>query len=289
MQNKMDDSFKKITKPRREIVYPSGQNYFSRQSLNEQRNYIKMPDILMIIIIIAIVMFFKSPFGKGLLGEMLVNFAIHIRLDKQKYHLLKNITLPTIDGTTQIDHIIVSQYGIFVIETKNMKGWIFGDEHKKVWTQKIFKHTTKFQNPLHQNYKHLKTLESSLNVNLDKIFSVIVFVGDSTFKTKMPKNVTYAGGLFSFIDSKNKILLSSEEVKNIISTIENGRLSKNFKTHREHIEHVNNIVSEKKHKNICPRCNNELVLRTVKKGTNKGKQFYGCSSYPKCRYTKQDI
>jgi len=87
--------------------------------------------------IILVLIFFKSPFGKGLLGEILVNFTINMRLDKQKYHLLKNITLPTDNGTTQIDHVVISQYGIFVIETKNMRGWIFGNEHQKTWTQKI--------------------------------------------------------------------------------------------------------------------------------------------------------
>ena len=151
--------------------------------------------------IILLLMFFKTPFAKGIFGEFLVNLAINLRLDKKKYHLLKNVTLPTEDGTTQIDHIIVSQYGIFVIETKNMKGWIFGDEHQKAWTQKIFKHTNKFQNPLHQNYKHTKTIESLLNLDSDKIFSIVTFVGDSTFKTKMPENVTYAGGFISFIKS----------------------------------------------------------------------------------------
>ncbi len=97
-------------------------------------------------------MFFKTPIEKGIAGEFLVNLAINSRLYKKKYHLLKNVTLPTEDGTTQIDHIIVLQYGIFVIETKNMKGWIFGEEHQRTWTQKIYKHTSKFQNPLHQNY-----------------------------------------------------------------------------------------------------------------------------------------
>ena len=110
--------------------------------------------------IVLLLMFFKTSFAKGIFGEFLVNLAVNLRLDKKKYHLLKNVTLPTEDGTTQIDHIIVSQYGIFVIETKNMKGWIFGGEHQKTWTQKIYKHSSKFQNPLHQNYKHTKTIES---------------------------------------------------------------------------------------------------------------------------------
>lgn len=235
--------------------------------------------------IILLFMFFKTPFGKGLLGEMLVNFAINVRLDKKKYHLLKNVTLPTEDGTTQIDHIIVSQYGIFVIETKNMKGWIFGDEHQKTWTQKIYKHTTKFQNPLHQNYKHTKTIESLLELDKDKIFSIVTFVGDSTFKTKMPDNITYSGGFISFINSKTKKLFSEKEVEKIISMIEHGQLSKTRQTHKEHVQHVKNIVKDKENKNSCPKCGSELVLRVAKQGANKGNQFYGCSSYPKCRHT----
>ena len=90
----------------------------------------------------------KSPWFKGVLGEFLVNFLLKKYLPKEKYTLIKNVTLPTDDGTTQIDHIVVSEFGLFVIETKNMKGWIFGNAKQKQWTQKIFKYSGKFQNPL---------------------------------------------------------------------------------------------------------------------------------------------
>ena len=238
-----------------------------------------------IVPIVLIALFFKSPYGKGLLGEILVNFAVNVRLDKDNYHLIKNVTLPTEDGTTQIDHIVVSEFGIFVIETKNMRGWIFGNEKQKTWTQKIYKFSTKFQNPLHQNYKHAKTIESTLEIDPNKIFSVVVFVGDSTFKTEMPKNVTYAGGLIDYIKSKTEKVLSQKEVEKIISMIGSGRLSKTLKTHREHVKHVKNIVKEKENDNSCPKCGSELVLRVAKQGVNKGNEFYGCSSYPKCRHT----
>ncbi len=72
------------------------------------------------------------------MGEFIVNLATKISLDKTVYTLFKNVTLPTDDGTTQIDHIIVSKYGIFVVETKNMQGWIFGSAQQKSWTQKLF-------------------------------------------------------------------------------------------------------------------------------------------------------
>jgi restriction system protein len=72
----------------------------------------------------------KSPWFKGVVGETLVNLAAKLFLDGKDYHLIRNLTLPTGEGTTQIDHVIVSRYGIFVIETKNMSGWIFGSPHQ---------------------------------------------------------------------------------------------------------------------------------------------------------------
>jgi predicted RNA-binding Zn-ribbon protein involved in translation (DUF1610 family) len=239
-------------------------------------------------VLILMVLFLKTPFAKGLLGELLVNIAIYIRLDKNLYHLMNNVTLPTEDGSTQIDHVLVSQYGVFVIETKNMSGWIFGSEHQKVWTQNIYKQKHKFQNPLHQNYKHAKTIESILGLDGEKVFSVVVFVGDSTFKTEMPQNVTYASGLFRYINLKTKIILSQKEVESIIAAIESGGLSKTFKTHREHVKHVKeNVVNKSFSRDTnCPRCGNTLVLRTAKTGANASNDFYGCSTYPKCRYTK---
>ncbi len=238
--------------------------------------------------IILIVGFFKTPWGKGIVGEFLVNTTTNFKLDKNQYHLIKDVTLPTEDGTTQIDHIIVSEYGIFVVETKNMQGWIFGDEKQKFWTQKIYKHTNKFQNPLHQNYKHIKTIQNALDIEPEKIYSVIVFTGDSKFKTKMPENVRQGIGYIDYIKSKKEKVISKDEVSKIISQIEAGRLTKSFKTHREHVKHVKNIVEDKK-RNTCPKCGSKLVLRTAKKGANTGNQFYGCSNYPKCRYTTNNV
>ena len=239
--------------------------------------------------IVLIVAFFRTSTGKGIIGEFLVNLFTKLKLDKNKYYLIKNVTLPTEDGTTQIDHIIVSEYGIFVVETKNIKGWIFGNEKDKMWTQKIYKHSSKFQNPLHQNYKHIKTIQSTLNIEESKIFNVIVFTGDSTFKTKMPKNVKQGISYIDYIKSKKEKILTKHEVTNIISKIESGRLSRTFKTNREHIKHVKTIIEDKSKIEYCPSCGSELVVRIAKRGTNAGDKFYGCSNYPKCKYTAQLI
>ena len=185
--------------------------------------------------VFLIIGFFKTPYFKGRVGEAFVNSTINRKLDKTQYHLIKDATLPTSDGTTQVDHIIVSLYGIFVVETKNMKGWIFGGERQKTWTQQIYKHKNKFQNPLHQNYKHIKTLENLLGLSSDKFHSVIVFTGESIFKTKMPENVL-KGGYTDYIKSKRTILFSEDELAKMIQQIESNRYERGYKTNREHVK-----------------------------------------------------
>jgi restriction system protein len=245
-----------------------------------------------LILLLVLLAFLKTPFMKGILGELIVNLAANFFLDKKIYTLFKNVTLPTEDGTTQIDHVIVSIYGVFVIETKNMKGWIFGDPKQNMWTQKIYRHTSKFQNPLRQNYKHTQTLQSALELDPEKVFSLVVFVGDSEFKTPMPDNVVYLGGYLRFIKSKTQPVLSDSEVLAICARITSGRLKPSLKTHREHVKHVQAIVEEKQRQadeNICPKCGRPMALRTTMSSDNQGKQFWGCTGYPKCRTIRQII
>lgn len=225
----------------------------------------------------------KTPWFKGWFGEAMVNLSARLFLDKTVYHLIRNVTLPTEDGTTQIDHIIVSPFGVFVVETKNMKGWIFGNASQRQWTQKIYRHNQKFQNPLHQNYKHVKTLQALLGLSDAQIHSVVVFVGDSTFKTAMPENVTHGGGYVRYIKAQTEQRLPDVEVQKVIEAIESGRLEATFRNHRKHVAHVKEIVAKKNSEPRCPKCQGNMVKRTVKRGENIGKEFFGCKGFPKCR------
>ncbi|MDY0134351.1 MAG: NERD domain-containing protein [Atribacterota bacterium] len=232
--------------------------------------------------LLLVVTVFKTPWFKGLAGEALVKLAARLRLPADTYHPIHNVTLPTPDGTTQIDHIFVSRFGIFVVETKNMKGWIFGAENQAEWTQKIFKQTFRFQNPLRQNYKHLKALEAALDVPPEVMHSVVVFAGDSTFKSPMPANVTKGGGYITYIKSFRETVLTESEVQNVLGQIRAGRLEPTRKTHRQHVQQLksrSDPTAERK----CPKCGSPMVLRTAKQGANAGRQFWGCSTFPKCK------
>lgn len=99
--------------------------------------------------------------------------------------MLKDLTLPSRGGTTQIDHVVVSRFGIFVIETKNMKGWIYGSADQAQWTQVIYRHKSKFQNPIRQNYKHVKAIQELLDVEVHNLHSVVAFIGSGVPKTAL--------------------------------------------------------------------------------------------------------
>ncbi|WMN64883.1 nuclease-related domain-containing protein [Vibrio parahaemolyticus] len=236
--------------------------------------------------LLLIVSVFKSRWLKGVFGEFLVNRLLS-KLPESDYTLIKDVTLPTNDGTTQVDHIVVSRYGIFVVETKNMKGWIFGSARQKQWTQKIYRHSSKFQNPLHQNYKHIKALETLLGCSEEHLHSVIVFIGDSTFKTEMPPNVTYARGSIRYIQKFNDVVFSDNDYARLTESINRLKLKRGVITDLKHRKHVKEVVASKVSSNECPRCGSEMVLRETKRGENIGKQFWGCSTFPKCRAVKQ--
>ena len=76
----------------------------------------------------------KNPNLRGNEGENIVS-SVLAELSKE-YHCEEDFIVRTEKReTTQIDHVVFSSYGIFVIETKNYSGWIFGQEHDRKWTQ----------------------------------------------------------------------------------------------------------------------------------------------------------
>ena len=174
----------------------------------------------------------RSPWFKGMMGEWLINLSIRLFLDQREYRLLSNVTLPLEQGSTQIDHVLVSRFGVFVIETKNMKGWIFGDPKHKRWTQQLFRRRHGFQNPLHQNYLHVMTLKSLLGLADHQLHSIVYFIGDCAFKTPMPDNVIRRV-LVSYIKRKATPVLSTADVDRIVETIQQGRLTANWQPYRE--------------------------------------------------------
>jgi hypothetical protein len=226
------------------------------------------------------------PKVKGYLGEASVRILLS-KLNKEEYTVLNDLLIPLkTKKASQIDHVIISRYGIFVIETKNYKGWIFGDETSKYWTQVIYNRKEKLYNPIFQNYGHIKALQEYLSLdNNSHIYSIVSFSTRATLKnlniTNNNTRVVYSTQLVGTINSFQQQHFTKTEVQLIVNQLEKT-LKAAGEQKREHIKNVKDSVRFQQYKinaNMCPKCGNDLVDRTGKYG-----KFKGCSNYPKCRF-----
>ena len=236
-------------------------------------------------------------------GEKLTERELNlVRLFGRGGKILRNIYVPKENGeTSEIDVVFITQKGIFVIESKNYSGWIFGDEKSVYWTVMLpNKQKNKFYNPIKQNETHIKWLGKYLNEEIP-LFSIIVFSERCELKKIIVENpdirVIKRDKLYANIRdiwNASKDRLEEKQVNILYEKLKMlTHVSEAVK--QEHIANISNKYKAAKDPvpskvpkdaKICPRCGGELVIRTAKKGTNTGNQFYGCSNYPKCRYVQ---
>lgn len=240
---------------------------------------------ILLIILFVLGAIFSSPKYKGYKGEQKVASYLE-KLNTEEYRVINNLLLKTSYGSSQIDHVIVSVYGVFVIETKNYRGWIIGSEYADNWKQVIYKRKETLRNPIKQNYGHIKALKEKLNLhNNIKYISIVAFTNRATLKVNTSSSVIYTRNIINEISKYRDRILSIQEVNSIYQDL----LFNNVDSKEMRKEHVNNVRRNVRQKpnnnsnnnNICPRCGGRLLQRKGKNGA-----FIGCSNFPKCRYTK---
>lgn len=219
---------------------------------------------------------------RGWYGEKKTAFKMWLWLNAETYRRFHDLIIPAKNGTTQIDHLLVSQYGLFIVETKNKKGWIFGSESQPKWTQTLYRKKYSFQNPLRQTFRQKKVLSEFLGLDESTVHTVVYFVGDCKFKTPLPANVMKSG-LSRYIKHFTNRILTTEEVNRVTEALAQ-HISESSLTTRDHVRSL-----RKRHASttVCPNCGSYLVERTAKKGPNAGSKFLGCKNYPRCRFTKK--
>ena len=256
--------------------------------------------VVILLVIIAFAVFVtlsNTPKSKGKAGEKHVQ-TILAQLPEE-YTILNDVVLQTLNGTTQIDHVVVSKYGVFAIETKNYRGEIYGDDDRQEWTQiittdvrymkkwyKTYTYVKKshFYNPVKQSLSHTRALCRILkDWPTLKVVPIVVFTGSAIIDdVSSMHHVIYDSQLFGIIQSYNNPCISDVELGNVINILS----QKNIREQVDESTHVSNVYAAKQNYNdkiaagICPRCGGTLVQRNGKYGL-----FYGCSNYPRCRFT----
>ncbi len=234
---------------------------------------------------------------KGIRGELhIANVLTELSDD---YYIINNVIYRTEKGTTQLDHIVVSKYGVFPIETKNYRGEIYGDDKRNEWTQiittdvtfrrnpfKTYTYFTKnhFYNPVSQSLGHTLKIKELLSdyPNL-KIVPIVVFTRSAILhNVESKQHVIYEKELVAVINKYKTIYLTDKDVQRVLSILLQNDISRII----DNDEHVRNIYAAEHDKQVtinsgnCPKCGGKLVLRRGKYG-----YFYGCSNYPSCKFT----
>lgn len=238
--------------------------------------------LLIIIFTIWIIFSLNRTKRLGKRGERNVTFNLHFL--PNEYHLFDDVYIDCGGKSVQIDHVVVSKYGIFVIETKNIKGWILGTDTSEYWTKNMYGKKYKFYNPVKQNFSHVKALQILLKISRDKFVPMVVFMPQATLKCTTNEIVITSHRLLKTIRKYRNVILTDNEVDKIVMELSNlPRVDKKMRT--KHVSDIKKDVEAKKNKiesGICPKCNGILIERRGPYG-----RFWGCSNYPKCKFVQK--
>ena len=214
----------------------------------------------------------------GWFGEHWTKQALK-KLPKNEYKIINNVMLK-LDGTThQIDHIVVSKYGIFVIETKQYNGYITGSKYDKKWV-KHYKggNVYYYTNPIRQNYGHVKTIQEIFNLDDNQVFNLVCIPSNAKLNIKHDGELVNHLNICERIESHKDVVIDNPQ--EIVENLKSKNIDDIFERHN-HNKNIKKSVNNFNSKDTCPQCGGKLVLR---KGYS---DFLGCSNYPKCKYTRK--
>lgn len=239
---------------------------------------------IIVILILVIIYRILAPRIRGALGESRVGRRLS-SLPNEQFAVIHDLLISTGTGTSQIDHLVISRSGIFVIETKNFSGWIHGNEDSEYWTQTIYRARAQFRNPVKQNWAHVYALKEVLSDFKHITYHpIVVFTGTGELKNVYSKTpVIYDDELLrTILDTSGEYNLTAEQVRQIALRL-NEACIQGTHARREHVRSIREHAlrrREMESRATCPKCGGYLVIRNGRYGT-----FWGCSSYPDCKYT----
>ena len=280
-----------------------------------------------ILLFVAWVIYLSIQFQQSSYHKITGNSIFDIMADSGKYgeylvypHLrdaeangakcLFNLYIPKSDGqTTEIDILMIHSHGIFVFESKNYSGWIFGDDSHKNWYQTLptgrrgKSHKSAFYNPVMQNRNHIKHLKNILG-NLIPMHSIVVFSDECVLKSVRYNSAeahvihrrhipfvindicAIVGAPVLTRDQIDRIFESLSRFTHVDAAIKHQHVH-NIKTppprQPKQLTFEEKIVEHYRYVR-CPWCGSSLKLRTAAQGSRAGRRFMGCASYPHCKY-----
>jgi hypothetical protein len=191
----------------------------------------------------------KFSHGRDATEYQVSNFLKN-NLDDESYFVLNDVILPSgtnAIATSQIDHIIVSNFGIFCIETKSHSGNIYGAIHNENWTQYLYNNESyKIYNPVKQNRGHVLAINNILgSLKRNAIVPIVVFPYARSIKVFPTGSALDLEDMLSKINSYEVEIYSDQEVQSIIRRLESNNRSFFPGAHEDHIVSVQQLIAKK--------------------------------------------
>ena len=215
---------------------------------------------------------------KGRDGEKRVEYYLRRLFAGGRYFLMNDVILSG-KFSKQIDHILINGYGIFVIETKNWSGQIYGSATAEEWTRYFYNGSSRTHyNPVKQNEKHCAAIRRIVG-EVPPVYSVVIVLGANSVNVSADNVFSDFRQLNMFFRSLGNPCLTEKEAENYCNLIQKNIEKDNVSD----LEHVAAIIrrNERVENGLCPLCAGKLVGKEGRYG-----RFYGCSNYPRCNYKK---
>ena len=228
--------------------------------------------------------------GAGHMGEWLTEYALARGGLPGRMRTWSNVLVPK-DGAvvdeTELDVLMLHERGVFVFESKNYSGWIFGSEGQRMWTQSLNRATKeRFYNPVMQNAAHVRALSKRLVVPERDFVSYIVF-SDRCELRKVPADgegyrICHRDDLLRLVRrdlASRDVAFNGLQYSTLEQRIDELAAASTDEAQTFHAQDVQVAQSG----NVCPRCGGKLVRRSGKYG-----EFFGCENFPRCRFTRKN-
>lgn len=154
----------------------------------------------------------------------------------RKYRILRDVYLGSEKKSTQIDLLVVSRYGIFVIEVKNWTGKIYGTEESLNWQVYNKGYRNEYYNPIRQNNGHLNSLRKVFGGDL--VYTPIVVFTEKADITNLKGEVISIDRLVKYIKSFKKKVMSRRERNEVYRKIKKENKRSLKKSHIKYVEKI---------------------------------------------------
>lgn len=173
---------------------------------------------------------------KGTIGEDEIDDILQ-RLNSDNYIVLRNLVLLNNNSTHQIDHVVVSNYGIFVIETKNYSGFVKGSDKYNKWIQFFGRKKYFFLNPVIQNKGHIKAIETFFPEYSSYFIPIVCFTDKTRLSVKSNNIVINSSQLlYTIYNYRTEVLIP--DINEVAQNLKNISLDNMNGIEQDHLNNV---------------------------------------------------